>query len=96
MLLIQLEPILRANLLLEHASIYRQSTMRPTIWYRVIDYYSEGLWEAAEPLIRGLPLPPGSRGVMYVRSYAEGESVAEAMDCVFYKATATDKQPMLE
>jgi hypothetical protein len=33
---------------------------------------------------------------MYVRSYAQGEKVAEEMDCPFYKATAEDKQELLE
>ena len=95
-LLIILEPVLRANLLLTHALIYRQSTMRPTIRYQVIDCHRQGLWETAEPLIRRLPLPLGSRGVIYVRSYTQGESVAEEMDCPFYKATAMDKQQILE
>src|SRR5271156_2957757 len=95
-LLTVLEPVLRANLLLKHAQIYRQSTMRPTIRYRVVDCDQEGLWEVAKPLIRRLPLPPASRGVIYVRSYTQGESVAEEMDCPFYKATATDKQELLE
>jgi superfamily II DNA helicase RecQ len=94
-LLTTLEAALRANLLLESAQLYRQSTMRPTIRYRVIDSCREGLWEVAEPLIRGLPLPLGSRGVIYVRSYAQGESVAEEMGCPFYKATATGKQELL-
>jgi superfamily II DNA helicase RecQ len=93
-LLTTLEPVLRTNLLLEQAQIYRQSTMRPTIRYRVIECQQD-LWEMAEPLIRGLPLPPASRGVIYVRSYTQGESVAEEMDCPFYKATATDKQELL-
>jgi superfamily II DNA helicase RecQ len=94
-LLTVLEPVLRASLLLEHAKIYRQSTMRPTTRYRVLDCYGKDLWEIAEPLIRRLPLPPASRGVIYVRSYAQGKSVAEEMDCPFYKATATDKQELL-
>jgi len=94
-LLITLEPVLRANLLLQHAQIYRQSTMRRMIRYQVVDCHRQGLWEAAKPLIRGLPLPLGSRGVIYVRSYAQGESVAEEMGCPFYKATATDKQELL-
>jgi len=95
-LLVVLEPVLRANLLVQHAQIYRQSTMRPTTRYRVIDCHGEDLWEAAEPLVRQLPLPPASRGVIYVRSYAQGEAVAEEMGCQFYKATATDKQEVLE
>lgn len=90
-----LEPVLRANLLLATAQLYRQSTIRRTIRYRVIEC-QRGLWETAEPVIRGLPLPLGSRGVIYVRSYIQGESVAEEMDCPFYKATATDKQELLK
>jgi superfamily II DNA helicase RecQ len=92
-LLIPLEPVLRANLLLQHARLYRQSTMRRTIRYRVIEC-KQDLWETAEPLLRGLPLPPASRGVIYVRSYTQGQRVAEEMDCPFYKATATDKQEL--
>jgi len=95
-LLTTLEPVLRANLLLEHAQLYRQSTMRPTIRYRVVDCHEKDPWETAEPLIRRLPLPAASRGVIYVRSYAQGERVAEEMDCPFYKATATDKHELLE
>ena len=95
-LLIILEPVLRANLLLTHAPIYRQSTMRRTIRYQVIDCHGQDPWETAEPLIQRLPLPLGSRGIIYVRSYAYGESVAEEIDCPFYKATATDKQELLE
>jgi hypothetical protein len=94
--LITLESVLRVNLLLEHAQLYRQSTMRPIIRYRVIDCYSQDPWEMAKPLIRQLPLPPASRGVIYVRSYALGESVAEEMDYPFYKAIATDKQELLD
>jgi superfamily II DNA helicase RecQ len=93
-LLTVLEPVLRANLLLEHAQLYRQSTMRPTIRYSVLECRQD-LWDIAKPLISGLPLPPGSRGVVYVRSYAQGEDIAEEMDWPFYKATATHKQELL-
>lgn len=94
MLLTVLESVLRTNLLLEHAQLYRQSTMRPTIRYQVIKC-QQNIWETAEPLIRQLPLPPRSRGVIYVQSYVQRESVAEEMNCSFYKATATDKQELL-
>lgn len=95
-LLVSLEPVLRANLLLMSAQLYRQSTMRPTTRYQVVDCHRKGLWEVAEPLIRPLPLPLASRGIIYVRSYTQGEGVAEALNCPFYKATATDKQELLE
>jgi superfamily II DNA helicase RecQ len=93
-LLTVLEPVLRANLLLEHAQLYRQSTMRPTIRYSVLECRQD-LWDMAKPLISRLSLPPGSRGVVYVRSYAQGEGIAEEMDWPFYKATATHKQELL-
>jgi len=69
--------------------------MRPTIRYRIVDCHGKDVCEVAEPLIRRLPLPPAIRGVIYVRSYAQGESMAEAMGCPFYKATATDKHELL-
>ncbi|KUJ13632.1 uncharacterized protein LY89DRAFT_557469, partial [Mollisia scopiformis] len=34
--------------------------------------------------------------VIYIRSYTQGESIAAEIDCPFYKATATDKQELLE
>jgi len=95
-LLTTLEPVLRANLLLTNAQIYRQSTMRPTIRYRVIDCDQEDAWEVGVRVIQQLALPRGSRGVIYVRSYIQGENIAEEMACPFYKATATDKQELLE
>jgi superfamily II DNA helicase RecQ len=54
------------------------------------------IWETAEPLIRRLLLPLGSWGVIYVRNYIHGESIAEEIHYPFYKATATDKQELLE
>lgn len=57
-LLIQLEPILQANLLLKFTQIYRQSTIRPIIRYQVLECGGD-IWETAEPLIQELPLPPG-------------------------------------
>jgi superfamily II DNA helicase RecQ len=89
-----LEPVLRANLLLEYTQLYRRSTIRPTIRYRVLEC-PQDLWDIAEPLIRILPLPPGLRGVVYVRSYTQGESIAEEIDWPFYKVTATNKHELL-
>lgn len=91
-----LEPVLCANLLLERAAVYRQSTMRPEIRYRVIDCQAVGIWASGLVLIRKLPLPSGSRGIIYVRSYADGERVVEEIGCPFYQATATDKQVILD
>jgi superfamily II DNA helicase RecQ len=95
-LLIALEPVLRHNLLIQNVAIYRQSTMWPTIRYRVIDCQQADLWVTGARIVKGLPLPLGLRGVVYVRSYAQGEQVAEDLDCAFYKATATDKQEVLQ
>ena len=96
MLLIVLELVLRANLLLEYAQIYWQSTIQPMIRYRVINYQREGVQDVAEPLIYRLLLPLACRGVIYVYSYTQGKQVAEEIDCLFYKATAMDKQDILE
>jgi hypothetical protein len=34
----------------------------------------------AKSLISGLPLPPELREIVYVRSYAQGENIAEEID----------------
>jgi hypothetical protein len=68
--------------------------MRPTIRYSVLKCRQD-LWDIARPLISGLLLLPGSRRVVYVRSYIQGEGIAEKMDWLFYKATATYKQELL-
>lgn len=94
-LLIKLELVLQANLLIENAQLYWQSTMQATTRYQVIDSQKQGKWEMAEAVVRGLLLPLGSRGVIYVRSYLQGKIIAKAMECGFYKATATNKLEVL-
>jgi hypothetical protein len=47
-------------------------------------------------VIQSLVLPAGKRGVIYVRSYATGEIIREAMQCPFYKARADDKGELLQ
>lgn len=47
-------------------------------------------------LIQRLLLPLGSQGVICIRSYTQGERVAEEMDCLFYKANTVDKQELVE
>jgi hypothetical protein len=43
-----------------------------------------------------LVLPAGKRGVIYVRSYATGETISGALQCPFYKARADDKGELLQ
>ena len=69
--------------------------MRPTIQYRGVDRHAQPIWDVAVPLIRGLPLPRGSRWVIYFGSYTEGDHIAADMGCLFYKANATDKPEVL-
>ena len=94
-LLISLEPILRERLLIKHAQLFRRSTMRRTIRYKVIHIGNQGLLEYAQELIPSLPLPPGKRGVIYVRSYAAGEALQEAFGFPFYKAQCEAKAEVL-
>jgi hypothetical protein len=34
--------------------------------------------------------------MIYVRNYTQGEDVAEKIDCLFYKAIATNKQELFK
>ena len=96
-LLVKLEPVLRANLLLPDATLFRRSTMRPTIRYTVLTTSPETMpSEFAAGFIPTLPLPPGQRGVVYVRSYATGEVISTALQCPFYKAHADQKAAILD
>jgi superfamily II DNA helicase RecQ len=94
-LLVSLEDILRERLLIKHATLFRRSTMRRTIRYKVIETESKGPLEYAKELIPSLPLPLGKRGVIYVRSYAAGEALQEEFGFPFYKARCEEKAEVL-
>jgi len=94
-LMVQLEPVLRANLLIPQAELFRRGTMRRTIRYTVQDSKERPPSEVATQLVRSLPLPPGKRGVIYVRSYQTGAVISSALQCPFYKARAEGKGELL-
>ncbi len=45
--------------------------------------------------VKKLRLPSQKCGIVYVRSYAAGKVVSEALRCRFYKARANDKGEIL-
>jgi superfamily II DNA helicase RecQ len=92
---ISLEVVLRDNLLIPYALILRRSTIRRTIKYTVHDSEGESSFKTGIRLVRSLPLPPGARGVIYVRSYTIGDLVSEAIQCRFYKAHTNEKADIL-
>jgi superfamily II DNA helicase RecQ len=93
----KLEGKLREQLLIPDAVLFRRSTVRPRIQYRVVDSNDEVPLEVGVSFIRGLgPLPQGKKGVIYVRSYATGEKISHELDCPFYKATAEQKSELLQ
>lgn len=92
---IPLERVLRANLLLPQAQLFRRSTIRRTIRYQVINSQDQPPSTVALQVVQPLPLPAGKRGVIYVRSYATGTAISDALQCPFYKARDEDKGELL-
>jgi superfamily II DNA or RNA helicase len=95
-LMVELEEVLRERLCIDNAQIFRRSTARRTIRYSVVDSREEAPSVVATQIVQGLQLPPGKRGVVYVRSYATGDVMSEALDCPFYKARADNKGAVLQ
>jgi hypothetical protein len=95
-LIVQLEDVLRDKLLIPDARLFRRSTARRTIRYSVQDSGDEAPSVFGLRVIQNLVLPAGKRGVIYVRSYATGEIVSDALKCPFYKARADDKGELLQ
>jgi hypothetical protein len=71
-----------------------QCTMQQTLQYSVLKVRVSSLVKYMQELVRLLPLLPASRGLIYVRSDMERESIAKAIDCPFYKNTATDEHEL--
>jgi superfamily II DNA helicase RecQ len=95
-LMVALEEVLRERLCIGNAVVFRRRTARPTIRYQVIDSGPEEPASVrATRLVQGIQLLPGKRGVVYVRSYATGKALGEALQCPFYKAQASDKGELL-
>jgi superfamily II DNA helicase RecQ len=95
-LMVELEDVLRERLCIDNAMIFRRSTARQTIRYRVINSKEEAPSVMAMRIVQGLQLPKNKRGVVYVRSYTTGKIMSEALDCPFYKARADDKGAVLQ
>jgi superfamily II DNA helicase RecQ len=95
-LIVQLEDVLQEKLLIPEARLFRRSTVRRTIRYSVQDSGDEVPSVFGLKVIQGLVLPAGKRGVIYVRSYATGETISRALQCLFYKARADDKGELLQ
>jgi len=96
MLMVQLEEVLKERLCIPKAVVFRRSTARRTIRYRVMDSRYKAVTKEVVECIKQLPaLPQGKKGVVYVRSYAVGEKISEALQCPFYKARAEDKGEIL-
>jgi superfamily II DNA helicase RecQ len=91
-----LEDVLRDRLRIPNAIIFRRSTARRTIQYQVTDSGSKLPSEVAMQFIQQLQLPMGKRGVIYVRTYATGQIISEALGCPFYMAKAEDKGRTLQ
>ncbi len=96
-LIIQLEEKLREQLLIPDARLYRWSTVRKRIGYRVVDSKDEAPSEVGVGIAKAIgDLGGGRRGVIYVRSYQTGNFVRDKLDCSFYRARADEKSRILE
>ena len=95
-LMVQFEEKLRSQLMLPTTQIFRWSTVRPKIKYKVIDSKNVAPWKLAIELVQKTALPEGKRGVIYVRTYKVGEQVSGELGCAFYEARAYDKSEVLQ
>jgi hypothetical protein len=96
-LMVELEHVLRRQLCIENAKIFRQSTTRKTIRYQVRDSGKQPLLPQVVKFIEEVgPLASGKRGVVYVRSYQAGNKLSAELECPFYRARADDKGELLK
>jgi superfamily II DNA helicase RecQ len=95
-LIVELEDVLKERLCIDNAEIFRRSTARKTIRYRVRDSKNEAPSEVAVKYVQQLHLGTGKRGVIYVRSYETGGHVSTALKCPFYRARAEEKGEVLQ
>ncbi|OBT81337.1 hypothetical protein VE02_10290 [Pseudogymnoascus sp. 03VT05] len=94
--MVQFKEKLRSQLMLLTTPIFRWSTVRPKIKYRVMDSKGVAPWKVAVELVQKMALLEGKRGVIYVRTYKVGEQVSEELGCAFYKARAYNKSKVLQ
>jgi len=95
-LMVELEQVLRERLCIDNAVIFRRSTARRTIRYRVRDTKDEVPSVVATKYVQQLQLAQEKRGVVYVRSYTTGGVISGALQCPFYRARADDKGEVLQ
>jgi superfamily II DNA helicase RecQ len=95
-LMVALEGVLRERLSIPNAEVFRRSTAQRTIQYRVMDSENKPASTTAIQFVQQLHLPSQKKGVIYVRDYATGRRISEALHCPFYKAKADDKAEVLE
>lgn len=92
-----LEMKLRDALLLADAAIFRRSTERSTIVYAVCDTHGQSLTDVTIATAQSCSAmwSPDDRGIIYVRSIREGESLAEELYCAFYNVQAANRSNVL-
>jgi ATP-dependent DNA helicase RecQ len=96
-LMVELEHVLRRQLCIENAKIFRQSTTRKTIWYQVCDIGEAPLLPQVIKFVEDIgQLARGKRDVFYVRSYQAGNRLSAELECPFYKARCDDKGKLLK
>lgn len=95
-LMVQLEDVLKERLCIENALIFRRSTARRTIRYRVKDTDKEAPSEVAIKYVQKMELSRGQRGVIYVRSYETGGVIKTALECPLYHARVEEKGAILK
>lgn len=95
-LIMDLEEVLKERLCIDNAQIFRRSTARKTIRYQVKDSKNEVPSVVAIKYTQQVRLRPGTRGVIYVRSYETGGVVSQALECPFYRARAESKGEVLQ
>ena len=94
--MVQFEDKLRNQLMLPMTQIFRWSTVRPKIKYKVMDSKNVAPWRVAIEFVQKTALLERKRGVIYVRTYKVGEQVSGELGCAFYEARAYDKNKILQ
>jgi superfamily II DNA helicase RecQ len=77
--MVALEDVFKERMALSNAFVFRRSTARRTIQYRVIDSGNRVVDEVALEYIQGVTLLEGSRGVIYVRTKHAKRSLNEKL-----------------
>lgn len=95
-LMVELEQLLREQLLIPKAQLFGRPTARRSMQYTVHDGKDEPPWEVGVKVMQGLRLRPGKRGVVYVRSYGTGDKIGGDLQWPFSKARADSKSQVLQ